>query len=915
MGRSHYAREQIYRSGMDGGVIANSRAASRLYQAFFQLTNRPLGKPSWPGSSPQGPVMDQRSSTPVLLVARQESLLTTVGAPCTPKRLNGEQMDGGNYVSIRDLTGTMREDRQWYAPRFDGEHGRLPLSPKVVKAVNALNGGHPPWPLSLAISDALSIVDRNLCNIGVVSRTGAGKSKCWQVDALASRSNHPSFSVLVVAYIALIADAARVCQEKGIRHHVWTEPITVAPRQPEVIIVSLNRAVSDSFLQWISGQEIQAALRRVFVDEAHVLIDEKFRRTVDDFGRLTERLPSKQFVFMSATIPPSEEQELEKAVCMPIRYLRDPTYRPNLAYSLVEVNNTEDAVNHLKERISFGKKRKDKAKQVLIICRDKSTAKIVAAKLDCGYYFSEGDAPTKEREQMRKALLTYLSGESFILVGTTAISVGINRPSIGWTAFVGEPHSVSSFAQGAGRAGRDGSRAEVILYKTEDCKHALPKGPLPRTEKEALALLMAGERCMREPQTQWLDGRVAGCVEIGGEWCSICKEMYDKPFLKLLPIDPGVIQYQPSISVSARSPDKGKQRMAMPTMPSPIIKRKLEGPPAGGWPLSPVHSNGTGNGFVGFGSNVSPKRARPMGAPSGLVAVRQTVPSPLSSPCKTMAFSGSRMLATRQPTPGPSAARGFPGEPSSSAGSSSSGSMEASPSTRKGKESPKQLYRLSELMPKMRGQEIQNAASPRPAWTTPTKTNSHGVDSTRSKEETSPYVKRVKDFETYKTAVLAALSRLEDVCPMCFMVGGPHDHSVANCKVEDFNFKGQKTFREREGNSWGKGVCYFCLLPQTICGRPNEDRTCAWGKHRDTIRGILILLTLRKGVLEQAVEKAEEMDSRYRLVEAQAKGIMDVTWREEYSLYGHKRVYRAFPAVAAVLLKVVVGVESSRDAS
>ncbi|KAE8235443.1 hypothetical protein A4X13_0g9491 [Tilletia indica] len=235
--------------------------------------------------------------------------------------------------------------------------------------------------------------------------------------------------------------------------------------------------------------------------------------------------------------------------------------------------------------------------------------------------------------------------------------------------------------------------------------------------------------------------------------------------------------------------------------------------------------------------------------------------------------------------------------------------MEASPSTRKAKENPKQLYRLSELVPKMRGQESQTNADSPPAWTTPTRSSSHGVKPTPSKEETSPYVKRVKDFETYKTAVLAALSRLEEVCPMCFMVGEPHDHGVVNCKVEEFNFKAQKTFREREGNTWGKGVCYFCLLPQTICGRANEERICAWGRHRDTIRGVLLLLTLRKDVLRQAVEKAEEMDSRYKLVEAQAKGIMDVTWREEYSLYGHKRVYRAFPAVAAVLLRVVVGVE------
>ncbi|KAE8212956.1 hypothetical protein CF319_g9217 [Tilletia indica] len=514
---------------MDEGVITAARVASKIYQTFFHLNPRQAilatknaGIDINEAQAPVASAAGARTTFAEGNVTTTANLPSPCGEP--------SYVRAAAVTDMKAQTSTLPEGQSWLTPSLNGLQSRLPLSPRFLKAVNKLIGTDKNRrALSFAISNALGVIERNLCNLGVVAGTAAGKSLCWQVDALASlRTDTPSFLLLVVPYVALIADVERVCKEKAIACEPWTKPFHLGPSSPNVVVISLNRAVSSTFLQWVSGQEVQAAMRRVVVDEAHVLIDETFRSTLGDFAKLTERLSSKQFVFLSATIPPDREYELERVTCLPIRFLRDATHRPNLAYSLVEVNNFKTAVTHIKATAAVTATGSHADNQVLVICRTKMLAREVAALLGAALFYSESEANPREREEMLKGLQQWLQGLTRILVGTVAASVGIDRPHVRLVAFLDEPYSLSSFVQAAGRAGRDGLPADVVLFKMREVTGPLPKGPHPRTDDEAVALLLAGERCMREPVTEWMDGRVASCLELGGEWCSVCREMYDE---------------------------------------------------------------------------------------------------------------------------------------------------------------------------------------------------------------------------------------------------------------------------------------------------------------------------------------------------------------------------------------------------
>ncbi|KAE8217170.1 hypothetical protein CF326_g9541, partial [Tilletia indica] len=408
-------------------------------------------------------------------------------------------------------------------------------------------------------------------------------------------------------------------------------------------------------------------MRRVVVDEAHVLIDETFRSTLGDFAKLTERLSSKQFVFLSATIPPDREYELERVTCLPIRFLRDATHRPNLAYSLVKVNNFKTAVTHIKATATVTAPGSHADNQVLVICRTKMLAREVAALLGAALFYSESEANPREREEMLKGLQQWLQGLTRILVGTVAASVGIDRPHVRLVAFLDEPYSLSSFVQAAGRAGRDGLPADVVLFKMREVTGPLPKGPHPRTDDEAVALLLAGERCMREPVTEWMDGRVASCLELGGEWCSVCREMYDE--------HPPVMTTSATRAVALGERKEGKRKLedTEDQHISPTPRLVVPGF---------VYQNGS---YEISGSVKRPKVLEHVSAIGTVPALSSPFPSgsaSLSRPASLVRRSPIKTIKPQHVVFSPSKARTSPSVTSS--GSSTSVPPDSSPSVRRG---------------------------------------------------------------------------------------------------------------------------------------------------------------------------------------------------------------------------------------
>ncbi|KAE8217374.1 hypothetical protein CF319_g8522, partial [Tilletia indica] len=838
----YYARQKAHRAGMDDGIITNSRIASRMYQAFFGLlvprTRGSLAsmQPGLQQGVKSNAAVGAPEATTLDIQVAPRLLQPTVAAPAS-----AQVNSNAHAANIRARTAMLSAPYP-FASGLDGLPGRLALSPAVLKAVMGLTSGNGPRrTLPLPISDGLALLERSIANFACIVKTNGGKSLLWQADALMSRRGVPSFALLIVPYLSLIDDIKRVGNEKGIKCADWNPTLTVSP-DADIVIVSLAKAVKGPFLQWLGDPEIQSALRRVFVDEAHVLIDEVFRKGIEDFGKLTERLPGTQFVYMSATIPPESETRLEKITCMPLRFLREGTNRENLAYSLINVAKEHDAVDHVRDSIERVTAGANSGRQVLVICRDKRTVKRVAKELGCGYYFSNNGATEYEIQEMDDAMEEFKTGLQPVLVGTNAASTGIDFERVDLVALLDGIYSMAAGMQAAGRAGRRGTRAEVHIYKIKESRNPankLPEGPHPRTDDEAVGLLLAGERCMREPISHWLDGRVVSCIELGGEWCSVCEEMYDKPTT-------GTVQAQ---VLSIRD---GKRRFVETTTEDYANKRRV--------------------------LEIAPDTP-------GSSARRFSSTSPPSSNESTL-FRGIRSAPSAGGV-GQDWRRASDSEPASSGSSSSSGGLGSSPSAQRSRPTNNKLTPIA-------NRAVMAAVdSPKQCKAFPARNAGSNYSHKAS----------FTTWASMKDGFLQCLRLAKDCCPMCYMVERDYYHKASRCTLKDCNMAAQMIFREKGRNDWPNGrACWGCSLPVTVCTERLGGGICELSAHRDMVRGILLLLTLHEGVRAEAVKKAQAYDSEYTLPTPRAAGIMGEEWKTVYLFRGTTRVYQAFPAVMAVVL-------------
>jgi ATP-dependent DNA helicase RecQ len=80
--------------------------------------------------------------------------------------------------------------------------------------------------------------------------------------------------------------------------------------------------------------------------------------------------------------------------------------------------------------------------------------------------FYHGGLNAKDRERIQERFMT---DEAEVIVATNAFGMGIDKPNVRFVYHYDAPDSLDSYYQEIGRGGRDGERAEAILfYRRED---------------------------------------------------------------------------------------------------------------------------------------------------------------------------------------------------------------------------------------------------------------------------------------------------------------------------------------------------------------------------------------------------------------------------------------------------------------
>ncbi|OAL42731.1 P-loop containing nucleoside triphosphate hydrolase protein, partial [Pyrenochaeta sp. DS3sAY3a] len=177
-----------------------------------------------------------------------------------------------------------------------------------------------------------------------------------------------------------------------------------------------------------------------------------------------------QMVLLTATLPPSEEDELYRRMCFAreqVKTFRQPTTRVNVAYQTIKVGRSvkKKMVESMVVETVQQRLRKYKTGKIIVYSNSKPKVNALAERLDYRAYHA--DAVGKA-----SMLADFMAGKQRVIVATSALGIGVDIPDVRCIVHIDWPFTMLEYAQESGRAGRDRLRSEAILIVQEGQQRA-----------------------------------------------------------------------------------------------------------------------------------------------------------------------------------------------------------------------------------------------------------------------------------------------------------------------------------------------------------------------------------------------------------------------------------------------------------
>jgi ATP-dependent DNA helicase RecQ len=205
----------------------------------------------------------------------------------------------------------------------------------------------------------------------------------------------------------------------------------------------------------------KAGVSLFVVDEAHCISQwgHDFRPDYLQIGKVLDGLGHPATLALTATASPDVRQEIVERLG-----LRDPKVlvhgfdRPNIHLRVERFPSEKDKMEALVRALRWA----DKPGIVYVDTR-KNAEQIMNALAEEGIdslFYHAGLKP-KDRESIQQR---FMSGEGEVIVATNAFGMGVDKADIRFVYHFDITDSVDSYYQEIGRAGRDGEKAEAILF-------------------------------------------------------------------------------------------------------------------------------------------------------------------------------------------------------------------------------------------------------------------------------------------------------------------------------------------------------------------------------------------------------------------------------------------------------------------
>lgn len=306
-----------------------------------------------------------------------------------------------------------------------------------------------------------------------VMPTGAGKSVCYQIPALAMDGT----AIVISPLISLMKDQVESLTQAGVSaayinssldtHEYFNVLDRASAGELKILYVAPERLSSEGFLRICKGLKIPL----VAVDEAHCVSHwgQDFRPSYLKITDFVQSIPERPVLAaFTATATDIVKQDIVR-----ILGLRQPFSvttgfdRANLYF---EVRPTEQ---RNKDAVLLGILREMPGRSAIVYCSTRKNVDSVGEflrlnKVNAQCYHAGLDEVTR-----RQAQEDFIYDRCNVMVATNAFGMGIDKSDVALVVHYNMPKDIESYYQEAGRAGRDGSPARcILLYSKGDVRTA-----------------------------------------------------------------------------------------------------------------------------------------------------------------------------------------------------------------------------------------------------------------------------------------------------------------------------------------------------------------------------------------------------------------------------------------------------------
>ena len=298
--------------------------------------------------------------------------------------------------------------------------------------------------------------------------TGAGKSLCYQLPALLL----PGMTVVVSPLIALMKDQYDKMQALGLAASQVNSAVPgaeqaehmdrISAAKAEFVFTTPEQLANTEFVEELKSKTIDLLV----IDEAHCVSQwgHDFRPAYLGLADAHRALGKPTLLALTATATEKVVDDIRERLGVPdMNVIQAGLYRPNLSFAVRPVDDEAEKDRETIELLSAS------TGPVIVYTATVAHAEALGKLLPSTGKRVEryhGRLPAKERHAIQNA---FMANELDAIVCTNAFGMGVDKPDIRLVLHYDMPGSLDAYYQEAGRAGRDGERADcVLLFRRQD---------------------------------------------------------------------------------------------------------------------------------------------------------------------------------------------------------------------------------------------------------------------------------------------------------------------------------------------------------------------------------------------------------------------------------------------------------------